>query len=122
VAWDLEKKINVRWSVPLQTNDVEPVIVGSSLYLTTRDGGLVWMGPETERISPGSPRLFLGEDKAGAPVFAVEHPHAAPDARPFVMAAPAPARAMAAAAPPPVVTAEDIPVSFQVTGDLLLRR
>lgn len=47
---------------------------------------------------------------------------AAPDARPFVMAAPAPARAMAAAAPPPVVTAEDIPVSFQVTGDLLLRR
>jgi predicted secreted protein len=47
---------------------------------------------------------------------------AAPDMRPFVMAAPAPARAMAAAAPPPVVTAEDIPVSFQVTGDLLLRR
>lgn len=47
---------------------------------------------------------------------------AAPDARPFMMAAPAPARAMAAAAPPPVVTAEDIPVSFQVTGDLLLRR
>jgi predicted secreted protein len=47
---------------------------------------------------------------------------AAPDARPVAMAVPAPARAMAGAAPPPVVTAEDIPVSFQVTGDLLLRR
>ena len=42
--------------------------------LIARDGGLVWMGPEVARVSPGSPRLFLGEDKTGAPVFAVELP------------------------------------------------
>lgn len=42
--------------------------------LVARDGGLVWMGPEISRVAPGSPRLFLGEDKAGAPVFAVDLP------------------------------------------------
>lgn len=46
---------------------------------------------------------------------------AAPEARPFAMAAPQPARA-AGAVPPPVAAAEDIPVTFHVTGDLLLRR
>ena len=39
-----------------------------------RNSGLVWMGPEAARISPGSPRLFLGEDKAGTPVFAIDLP------------------------------------------------
>ena len=39
-----------------------------------RDSGLVWLGPEAARVSPGSPRLFLGEDKAGAPVFALDLP------------------------------------------------
>ena len=39
-----------------------------------RDGGLVWMGPEIEQVSPGSPRIFLGEDTSGAPVFAVNLP------------------------------------------------
>ena len=42
--------------------------------LIARDGGLVWMGPEAARVSPGSPRLFLGEDKTGAPVFALDLP------------------------------------------------
>lgn len=39
-----------------------------------RDGGLYWFGPEALRVSPGSPRLFLGEDKSGAPVFALDLP------------------------------------------------
>ncbi|MEZ5953060.1 MAG: NAD(+) diphosphatase [Hyphomonas sp.] len=39
-----------------------------------RDSGLVWMGPEAARVSAGSPRLFLGEDSAGAPVFAMNLP------------------------------------------------
>jgi uncharacterized protein YggE len=45
---------------------------------------------------------------------------AAPDPRPMAMAAPMAARA--AAAPPPAVTAEEIPLAAQVTGDFLLRR
>ena len=39
-----------------------------------RESGLVWLGPEAVRVSPGSPRLFLGEDKTGAPVFAINLP------------------------------------------------
>ena len=39
-----------------------------------RESGLVWLGPEAARLSPGSPRLFLGEDSAGAPVFAISLP------------------------------------------------
>lgn len=45
-----------------------------------RESSLVWLGPEAVRLSPGSPRLFLGEDKAGAPVFAISLPeHFNPD-------------------------------------------
>ena len=47
VAWDLEKKINVRWSVPAPTRDVEPVIVGSSVFVTTMDGGLACLDADT---------------------------------------------------------------------------
>jgi outer membrane protein assembly factor BamB len=47
VAWDLEKKINVRWSVPLPTRDVEPVIVGKSVFVTTLDGGLACLDADT---------------------------------------------------------------------------
>ena len=39
-----------------------------------RESGLVWLGPEAARVSPGSPRIFLGEDSAGAPVFAIDLP------------------------------------------------
>jgi predicted secreted protein len=68
-------------------------------------------------------RADLVARELGLRVAALTHltVDAAPEARPFAMAAPIAARA-AGAPPPPVVTAEDIPVSFQVTGDLLLRR
>jgi hypothetical protein len=56
VAWDLEKKINVRWSVPVPTRDVEPVIVGQSVFVTTLDGGLACLdagtGAERWRKTP----------------------------------------------------------------------
>jgi NAD+ diphosphatase len=38
------------------------------------DGGLSWFGPEALRLSSGAPHLFLGEDKACAPVFALDLP------------------------------------------------
>jgi outer membrane protein assembly factor BamB/putative hemolysin len=47
VAWDLEKKINVRWSVPVPTHDVEPVIVGQSVFVTTAEGGLACLDADT---------------------------------------------------------------------------
>ncbi|MEL6691741.1 MAG: NAD(+) diphosphatase [Pseudomonadota bacterium] len=33
---------------------------------------LVWLGPEVAQISPQGERIFLGQDKAGAPIFAVD--------------------------------------------------
>ena len=33
---------------------------------------LVWLGPEVAQITPQGERIFLGEDKAGAPIFAVD--------------------------------------------------
>jgi NAD+ diphosphatase len=42
--------------------------------LVEKGRGLVWMGPEALKVSPGSPRIFLGEDKTGAPVFALNLP------------------------------------------------
>ena len=55
VAWDLDKKINVRWKVALPTGDAEPVIVGPSagsgqakhLFITTHEGGLACLDPDT---------------------------------------------------------------------------
>lgn len=47
---------------------------GEPFVHSGRNGGIVWMGPEAARISSGSPRLFLGEDKAGTPVFAIDLP------------------------------------------------
>jgi NAD+ diphosphatase len=47
---------------------------GEPFVLPGRESGLVWLGPEVARVSPGSPRLFLGEDKNGTPVFAVNLP------------------------------------------------
>jgi NAD+ diphosphatase len=38
--------------------------------------GLFWMGPEARKLSPASPTIFLGEDKQGAPVFALNLPDA----------------------------------------------
>jgi len=50
------------------------LILRDGAPLVARDGGLIWMGPEVARVSPGSPRLFLGEDRTGAPVFAINLP------------------------------------------------
>ncbi|HPE48955.1 MAG TPA: NAD(+) diphosphatase [Hyphomonas sp.] len=47
---------------------------GEPFVTAGRERGLVWLGPEAARLSPGSPRLFLGEDSAGAPVFAIDLP------------------------------------------------
>jgi NAD+ diphosphatase len=53
----------------------------ASLFFLMRAGepfvekrGLFWMGPEARKLSPGSPVLFMGEDKTGAPVFAMNLP------------------------------------------------
>ncbi|MFN3212609.1 MAG: NAD(+) diphosphatase [Henriciella sp.] len=32
---------------------------------------LLWLGPEVERLSPQGDSIFLGQDKAGAPIFVV---------------------------------------------------
>jgi len=37
---------------------------------------LVWLGPEVAKLAPLGERLFLGKDKAGTPIFAVDMPDA----------------------------------------------
>lgn len=64
-AW-LEEAIKREDALILLIRDGEPFCLP--------DGGLYWFGPEALRLLPGSPQLFLGEDKAGAPVFALEAP------------------------------------------------
>ncbi len=46
----------------------------AGLPLLTDSSGLLWMGPEALKVARASPRLFLGEDGAGAPVFALDLP------------------------------------------------
>lgn len=55
-------------------DDVLILVLRDGAPLADKDGGLVWLGPEAARVFPGSPRLFLGEDKSGAPVFAIAAP------------------------------------------------
>lgn len=38
------------------------------------DEGLVWLGPQAAGLSSDATRLFLGEDKTGAPIFALGMP------------------------------------------------
>jgi len=55
-------------------DDVLVLMLRNGDPFAATDGGLVWMGPEIEKVSPGSPRIFLGQDTSGAPVFAVNLP------------------------------------------------
>ena len=55
-------------------DDVLVLLLRNGDPFAAKDGGLVWMGPEIEQVSPGSPRIFLGEDKNGTPIFAVNLP------------------------------------------------
>lgn len=58
----------------IQREDVLILLMRNGEPFCAADGALCWFGPEALRLSPGSPRLFLGEDKAGAPVFAMALP------------------------------------------------
>lgn len=54
--------------------DVLVLLVQGGLPLVAPEGGLVWLGPEAARAAPDAKRLFMGLDKAGAPVFALGLP------------------------------------------------
>ena len=52
--------------------DVLVFLVRKGLPLIDMSGqNLVWLGPEVARITPQEERVFLGLDKAGAPIFAI---------------------------------------------------
>ncbi|MEL6862735.1 MAG: NADH pyrophosphatase zinc ribbon domain-containing protein, partial [Pseudomonadota bacterium] len=56
----------------LQRDDVLVFLMQGGLPLVDASGqGLVWLGPEVARLTPQEEKIFLGEDKAGAPIFAV---------------------------------------------------
>lgn len=55
-------------------DDVLVFLMQGGLPLVTRDHGLVWLGPEVAKLAPDAEPLFLGTDKKGTPVFAVEMP------------------------------------------------
>ena len=56
----------------IKREDVLVFLMQKGLPLVEFSGqGLVWLGPEVARLAPQEERLFLGLDKAGAPIFAV---------------------------------------------------
>ncbi len=60
----------------------EPLIEGGQAGLATRPGDrlsgperpLVWLGPEAFGLVPGALDVFLGEDRNGTPIFALDLP------------------------------------------------
>ena len=54
--------------------DVLVLVLQGGLPLVAPAGGLVWLGPEAAKLAPQAEPLFLGMDKAGTPVFALEMP------------------------------------------------
>ena len=54
--------------------DVLVLALQGGLPLVAPFGGLVWLGPEAAKLAPGVEPLFLGLDKQGTPVFAIEMP------------------------------------------------
>jgi NAD+ diphosphatase len=44
---------------------------GGKPLLDASGKSLVWLGPEVARLQPQAERLFMGKDKAGAPIFAI---------------------------------------------------
>ena len=55
-----------------QRSDALVFLMQKGLPLVEFDGqGLVWLGPEAGRLTPQEERVFLGVDKAGAPIFAI---------------------------------------------------
>lgn len=50
--------------------DVLVFLMQNGAPLMQNDGGLLWLGPQAKALAGASEPLFLGLDKAGAPVFA----------------------------------------------------
>lgn len=56
----------------MQREDVLVFLMHKGLPLVDHSGqSLVWLGPEAARLTPQVERVFLGLDKAGAPIFAI---------------------------------------------------
>ncbi len=53
-------------------DDVLILLIQQGLPLVGPSGGLVWLGPEAAKVAPDAKRLFLGLDKQGTPVFALD--------------------------------------------------
>ena len=56
----------------LRADDVLIFLCQSGLPFVAKEGdGLVWLGPEARSLQTDAPSLFLGQDKAGTPIFAL---------------------------------------------------
>lgn len=56
----------------MQSENVLVFLMQKGLPLIAPDGkNLVWLGPETTRLQPQAEHVFLGKDKAGNPIFAI---------------------------------------------------
>ena len=56
----------------MQREDVLVFLMHKGLPLADHSGqGLVWLGPEAARLTPQVEKVFLGLDKVGAPIFAI---------------------------------------------------
>lgn len=57
----------------IQADNVLVFLMQKGQPLMAANGqNLVWLGPEVARLSPQGLQIFLGQDKAGAPIFAID--------------------------------------------------
>jgi hypothetical protein len=94
LAWDIGKGVNVRWKASLPTDDAEPVIVGSRLFLTTFYGELACLdaltGAEHWRKQPRVEGAAEELPPYPPPVMTASYSPAARWAPPAKQQAPAP--------------------------------
>ena len=66
-------RTNTEWLEQAKTADNALIfLMQKGQPLVASNGqNLLWLGPEVERLSPQGESVFLGQDKAGAPIFVV---------------------------------------------------
>lgn len=66
-------RIDQAWlDTAFAANDVLVLIFQNGQPLMQDAGGLVWLGPQAGALPGIASRIFLGKDKAGAPIFALD--------------------------------------------------
>ncbi len=67
-------RLDKDWLASAQSRDDVLILLMQEGQPLIEKGGLLWLGPQANALSPDVSVLFLGRDKAGAPIFALDMP------------------------------------------------